>query len=170
MLRKTRNTEIAPRTNEGIDRWGPATDPFGWFREMDRWFDDLRRDVNRTWGLLPREAGSPQVREPAIDLRDNGTEFVVTAEMPGVSKENLEIQSTPDGLEIRAEVQTQREERDPAYYYRERSASSYHRRLPLPEEVVPDKVVANLANGVLEIRLPKAEPTPPQKAVKVKVA
>jgi len=171
MLRKNRGTSIAPRAKDDtaeLSPWGPNP----WFDEMDRWFDDMRREFEGNWGRWPlamRTGGLPSARLPALDLRDDGAEIVVTADLPGVSKEELEIHAMPDRLEIRAEVQRAREQKDEGYVYRERGHSAFERTLALPAEVIPDKVTANLKDGVLEVRLPKQDPTPEAKPVKVKV-
>ncbi len=174
MQRKDEETRIEPRTSEGPSLWGGTSTPFRWFGEMDRWFDDARREFERAWTSWPGALSTSLARfegprAPAIDVRDDGAELVVTAELPGVSKEDLEIRATADGLEIKAEAQGAREERDDGYVYRERSYAGFYRNLSLPANVAPEKVVATLENGVLEIRLPKQEPTPAPKAVKVKV-
>lgn len=171
MMRKTKTTDIAPKTSEGLTLWGGVMDPFRVFADMDRWFDDVRREFERTWSpwtgtALAAEDG---VRVPAVDVRDEGAEFVVSAELPGISKDDVEIEATPEALEIRARVRSEREEKDEKYFFRERTYRTYHRTLPLPAEVVPEKAVADLKDGVLEIRLPKKEPTPAPKAVQVKV-
>ena len=62
-----------------------------------------------------------------------------------------------------------REENDETYFFRERTFRRYHRTLDLPAEVVPEKAAAQLKDGVLEVRIPKKEPTPAPKAVQVKV-
>ncbi len=172
MLRKNRGTEMAPRKNDdgpGLTPW--TADP--WFAGIDEWFDGMRREFERTWGLRPgRFLGSgdlPAVRVPALDVRDEGADLVVTADLPGVRKEDLEIQVTEDGLEIGAQTRSDREEKDGMYVYRERTASSFRRTVALPVQVSADKVVADLKDGVLEVRLPKQDPTPRAKPVKVKV-
>ena len=169
MMRKSKTTDIAPMTDTGIARRDPSTDPLAWFREMDTWFDDVRRTFERSWGLAPFASGLAEVREPALDLRDNGAEFVVTAELPGVPKDGVEVDVAPEGLEIRAEVDAAREEEDRGYFLRERNYRSFHRALSLPAAVSREGAVAKLENGVLEVRLPKREPTPAPKTVKVKV-
>ncbi|OGS49774.1 MAG: hypothetical protein A3K65_01130 [Euryarchaeota archaeon RBG_16_68_12] len=140
---------------------------------MDRSFDDMRREFERSWspwpGLLPRAGALPAVRVPALDVRDDGAELVVTAEMPGVSKEDLQVRAMPDRLGVRAEVRRAREEKDENYVHRERDDCAFERAIPLPAEVVAEKAVASLRGGVLEIRLPKREPTPETKPVNVKV-
>ncbi len=169
-MRKNQTTDMTPKTETGIARPGPSSDPFAWFREMDTWFDDVRCAFERTWGLAPFAAeGLAEAREPALDLRDDGAEFVVTAELPGVSKDDIEIQVAPDSLEIRGEAKAQREEKDRGYFLRERNYRAFHRTLSLPAAVSPEAAAAKLENGVLEVRLPKQEPTPAPKTVKVKV-
>jgi len=167
-MRKSKDTGITVRKGSGLasNPWSP----FAWFDEMDRWFDELHREFEWSgWPLASRSALGEGARRPVVDIRDTGPEFVVTAEVPGVAKENLVIQTTPDSLEIKAELKGERKEKKADYYHRERSYGSWYRTVALPVEVVPDKVSASLTDGVLEIRLPKREPTPEEKPVNVKV-
>ena len=171
MMRKNKKTDLAS-TSGSRGRSLVPRDASDWFTEMDRWFDDLRNGFEQKfWGPVApfgRE-GLLSSRQPLVDLADNGREFVLTAELPGVRKEDLDLRVTPDGIEIGAETQRDREETGEAYAYRERSYSSFRRVLPLPEEVLPDQVEAKLTDGVLEVRLPKKEPTPKREPVKVRV-
>ena len=171
MMRKAKAMEIAPEASENFPLRGVPADPFRVFADMDRWIDDVRREFGRV--LTPWSgtalAGEDGIRVPAVDVRDEGAEFVVTAELPGVSKDQVEIEATPEGLQIRAEVRGEREEKDEKYFFRERTFRGYHRTLDLPAEVVPEKAAAQLKDGVLEVRIPKKEPTPAPKAVQVKV-
>lgn len=163
---------IAPRTNAGragIRPWGMDLR----FPEMGRWLDEVRRDAEEAWGLWPdgllRIAEPPAVRVPALDVRDDGTEIVVTAELPGVRKEDLEVEVSEEGLTLTGRAESSREEKDGAYVYRERSRSAFGRTVPLPAEVVADQAVADLKDGVLEVRLPRRVPAPRAKPVKVKL-
>ena len=150
----------------------PMTDsPLAWFDEMDRWFDDVRRGIEeRFWGPLARwgESGL-RVRQPLVDLIDEGSEFVVRAEVPGVAKEDVDLTVTPRGIEIRAETDHSREQEDKQYYFRERSYRTLRQSLSFPEEVKADLAAATLKDGVLEVRVPKKEPTQASKPVKVRV-
>src|SRR6266511_6163036 len=106
MQRKDKDTSIEPRTSEALSLWGGASSPFRWLGEMDRWFDDARRDFERAWTSWPGALSTSRARfegprVPALDVRDDGAEVVVTAELPGVSKDDLELQATPDRLEIK---------------------------------------------------------------------
>src|SRR5437870_9903853 len=101
-----------------------ALSPFAWLDDMDRWFDNFRRSFEkRFWGgPLARWTDSDlRVREPLVDVIDKGSEFVVRAELPGVAKEDVDLTVTPDGIEIRAETNRSRGEKEKNYEYRERT-------------------------------------------------
>jgi len=171
MLRKTKDTDLADRTKEReSDRALAPRSPFTWFEEMSRWFDAFRRDFeDRFWGPVWPTETRLRVRRPLVDLADMGREFVVRAELPGVNKEDLDIRVAQDGIELKAETSQEKEETEKDYYFRERSYSSFHRTLAFPEEVLADQAEAKLKDGVLEVRVPKKEPTPKREAVKVRV-
>src|SRR3989449_5244610 len=139
---------------------------------MARWFDAFRKSFNdRVWGssLSHPEEPSFQVREPLVDLIDKGSEYVVRAELPGVSKEDVDLTVTSDGIEIRAQTNRSREEKEKDYLYSERTYQGLHRVLSFPEEVKADLASATLKDGLLEVRVPKKQPTPDSKPVKVPV-
>ena len=168
MERKNKITAVAKET--GLARTTPWN--FGWFEDMDRWFDNVRRTFeDRFWGgPLARWTGSDApVREPLVDLIDKGSEYVVRAEVPGVSKEDVDLTVTQDGIEIRAQTKRSREEDEKDYYYSERTYQSLRRVLGFPEEVKADLASATLKDGLLEVRVPKKQPTPESKPVKVPV-
>ncbi len=146
--------------------------PFGWIEEMDRWFDDLCRTFeDRFWGgpLERLSDAGLRVRGPLVDLMDQGEAFVVRAELPGVSKDDVDLNVTQDGLEIRAEARGSREEKEKNFFYQERTYQALQRVLRFPEEVKSDLASATLKDGLLEVRLPKKEPTLVSKPVKVPV-
>jgi HSP20 family protein len=146
--------------------------PFAWFDEVDRWFDSFRRSFDeRVWGSpLARLRGSDlEVREPLVDLIDQGSEFVARAELPGVAKEDVDVTVTADGIDIRARTDRSREEKEKDYFYRERTYRAFERTLSFPESVKADLASAILKDGVLEVRVPKVAPTAESKPVKVPV-
>ena len=161
MLRRNK-TELAPR----------EASPQSLFGDFDRIFEDFRlglEDVfTAPFGALASWNGNA-MRQPAIDLKDEGKEFVVTAELPGVTKDGLDLQVTEDGLELQAKMDAEQKKEDDGYVYRERSYSAWYRRLPFPAEVVPDGAQAALKDGVLTVRVPKKEPTPERKPRKIRV-
>jgi len=139
---------------------------------VDRWFDTFRRSFEERFGggSLARWSDSDlRVREPLVDLVDKGSELVVRAELPGLAKEDVDLTVTDDGIEIRAETNRSREEKEKNYEYRERTYQALQRVLSFPEEVKADLASATLKDGILEVRVPKEEPTPEPKPVKVPV-
>ena len=142
-----------------------------WFAEMDRWFDDFRRSFEeRFWGPLGRwtESGV-RVRESLVDLIDQGSEFVGRAELPDVAEEDVDLNVTQDGIEIRAETDRSREKKEKDDHAQERTYQVLHRDLSFPEQVNAELASATLKDGVLEVRIPKKEPSPESKPVKVPV-
>jgi HSP20 family protein len=135
--------------------------------DMDRIFDDFRSDWESTF-LLPRAFASEAIRTPLIDLADNGKEFVVKAEIPGINKDNLNIDVTEEGIEISGETKFEEKEEDKGYLRRERRYAKFYRSLPLPDKVVADKAEAELKDGILTVKLPKAAP-PERKTKKIQV-
>lgn len=167
MMRKTKATA----KEADLARTTPS--PFAWFEEADRWFDQLRQSFEeRLWGAPLVRWGDfgIHVREPLVDMIDKGSEFVVRAELPGVSKEDVDLTVTPDRIEIEARTGRSREEKDNTYFYQERTYQALRRVLTFPEDVNADLAAATLKDGILEVRVPKQEPTPESKPVKVPVA
>ncbi len=144
MMRKTKKTDLASTSGENASERVIATRRSSdWFTEMDRWFDDLRDEFEQKfWGpLAPFEhEGIEAARQPSVDLEDDGRAYILTAELPGVKKEDLNLQVTPEAIELGAETRAEKEDRGTDYAYRERSYASFRRVLPFPEEVMPDQV------------------------------
>ena len=93
-----------------------------------------------------------------VDLEDRGKDFLLKAEMPGFKKEDVEIEVQEDSLEITGKVGWKYDEKAKGYICRERACESFYRRIQLPEEININDVKANLADGILEIILPKKTP------------
>ncbi|MDH7507418.1 MAG: Hsp20/alpha crystallin family protein, partial [Candidatus Thermoplasmatota archaeon] len=83
--------------------------------------------------------------------------------------DNIDIQVTPNAVEISAKQETSEEEKQKNWLRRERSSTSFYRYLELPEELKTDSVEAEMKDGLLTIKLPKVEPKPEYKATKVKI-
>jgi len=106
-------------------------------------------------------------RVPYVDVVDSGTEYVVKAELPGLKKENVQIEVGTNEVSITARSEVEAEERGKTYLHRERAFSSFRRRIGFGESIDTEKVVASMAEGVLEIKLPKLEPKPKEKRKKI---
>ncbi|OYT63191.1 heat-shock protein Hsp20 [Candidatus Bathyarchaeota archaeon ex4484_205] len=130
--------------------WDPWREIRRMFREMERAFEEIPTRIR----IETREEG---YREPVVDVFETDDEVVVVAEMPGVNKEDIKLNATEDTLEIRAEIKKEEEEERKGFYRMERYYGGYYRSIQLPSPVIPEKAKARYKNGVLEIRLPKAE-------------
>lgn len=104
---------------------------------------------------------------PAIELIEKDDEFLLTAEVPGLSPENVDIDVEEDVLTIRGEKKEEWEEKKPRYHIWERSYGKFQRSFTLPRSVDPEKIEAEFKNGLLSVRLPK---TMEAKARKVEIA
>jgi HSP20 family protein len=105
---------------------------------------------------------------PRLDMFEDETELVIKAEMPGVTKKDLDISLEDDVLTIKAEKKAEEEVKDATHYTRERRFGQYLRYMTLPTRVDGEKVSATLKKGLLEIRLPKAE-VPESKKIEIKI-
>lgn len=99
------------------------------------------------------------IRAPLCDLVDKGDRYELHVEVPGIEKEKIDLKATRNAIEITGEQTEKTEEKGKNYVYNERSYKSFHRRVPVPEEIVPSKVSAKMVNGVLTIELSKKVPT-----------
>ncbi len=139
------------------------------FSEMRRLLDSIERAFEDLWPepVYDFEKGFREIyREPYVDVFEADKEVVVTVELPGVRKEDIDLTVREDSVEIKAEVKREEEKKEEGSYEHRKMFQKYYTVVPLPCEVVPDKAKATYNNGVLEIRIPKAEVS---KGTKVKV-
>lgn len=94
---------------------------------------------------------------PSLDIYREKDELVVKAELPGISKKDLDIGLEDDRLTIKAEKKEETVDEDTTHYTRERRFGQYSRSVKLPFHIDAEKTLATFKNGLLEIRLPKAE-------------
>jgi HSP20 family protein len=136
-------------------------DDFRRFEEiMNRMFEEFwgRPSARRLLPSGERGAVVPaQHREPFIDVIESDKEIIATAEMPGLEKQDININVTEDRLEISAETKLEEKKEEKGYIYRERRSGSYYRAISLPSPVDPDNSKATYKNGVLQIKMPKTE-------------
>jgi HSP20 family protein len=138
------------------------------FMEMEEWMEDMMEEVRREFRRMERMFEEPfrtfiklkeWPREPLADIVEEDDHIRVTAELPGMKKEDIKIYLKPRELEIIAERKEEGEEKRGRYHRRERMYRSYHRVFSLPSEVKTEEIPpASYKNGVLEIRLPKVAP------------
>ena len=102
-------------------------------------------------------------RIPYVDVIDSGNEYVVKAELPGLKKETLKIDVGTNELSLAAESDVEKEDKGKTYLHRERAFSTFRRNIGFAESIDTEKVSAGMAEGILEIKLPKLEPRPEKK-------
>ncbi len=132
-------------------------DPFEELRRLER---RLNRILSELWekpAISPRSLPYSEIREPFIDIQETDKEIIVTAEIPGVEKENIKVNVYDNTLEISASISKEEEEKREGFIRKERRLGKFYRAITLPCEVLAEKAKATYKNGVLEIRLPKAK-------------
>ena len=136
----------------------------GWpFRGLDELRDEMDRIFERTFGRAERR-GIPMVRGwvPSIDMFDRDSEVVVRADIPGMSKEDIDISVLGNMLTISGEQKSEEKIDEDNYQYRERSYGKFQRNLPLPQGVDAGNIKASYKDGTLEITMPKTEEAKPK--------
>lgn len=131
------------------------------FEELERFFERMSRqfdDASRRWEREgPFSRWTSEMESLAIDLVEHDDEFVVTVDLPGFERDDVELRVTDHTLRIEAEHEEATEEEEEQYLRRERRHESTKRSIRLPGEVDKDSVQARMKNGVLTITLPKLE-------------
>jgi len=113
-------------------------------------------------------APGAMTRAPRIDVYEKDGIFVLKAELPGLKKEDVQVEVYNGNLVIKGESKAETEVKEEAYYRTERTFGSFYRSVPLPWEVTPEQIKATLTDGVLEVQIPKPVATTPE-AIKVPV-
>jgi len=144
---------------------GLSLDPFSMLSDMEEMMD---RMLGRRWPMLTRpmrrRIGSASGWASHVDMYEQGNEIVVKAELPGISRDDIDVSLENGDLILKGERKSEHEVNEESYYRMERSFGSFYRRLPLPEGVEADRIAANFQDGVLEVRVPK--PTASQQTAK----
>ncbi len=139
-----------------LTRFDPFGDMITLRQAMDRLFEDSFVSP-LTWRTLEGETVTP-----ALDVHQNADEIVVTAALPGIKPDDVEITLTGQTLVIRGEFKADEKVNREQYLYRERRYGSFSRQLQLPVRVEGDKVDATFEHGILTLRIPKAEEVKPR--------
>jgi len=133
----------------------PARDSFDPFltlhREMNRLFDDVFRGFG-TNGLSPLMEG--RLGWPKVELSETDKALIVSAELPGLTEKDVNVEIAGDILKIRGEKKA--EHNGEGKYFTERYYGAFERQIPL-DDVQEDKAEASFKNGVLTISLPKSD-------------
>ena len=102
---------------------------------------------------------SEGIMAPLADVKETDEEVIVTMDLPGMDKGDIDISVTEDTLEVKAEIKAEKEEKEEGYHKKERTCTKFERFLKLPAQIKSEEAKASLENGVLKIEMPKVEVT-----------
>jgi HSP20 family protein len=165
----SRSSSAMSRREPGGLSLGSLGNPFALMRsfadEMDRLFESFGfggpgRSMSPGAGALSRGTGSGLAQglwSPQIEVSRRGNELVVCADLPGMRREDLNVEVCEDHLVLQGERRQEHENEEGGYYRSERSYGRFYRTIPLPEGTDPEKAQATFKDGVLEIKMPLPE-------------
>lgn len=122
-------------------------------RQMERWFDTMNGSV-----FTGRSANV----FPAVNLTESPESYFIRAELPGVKATDLDIKATGNDITLSGERKGAPSVDGARFHRREREAGKFSRVLGLPGDIESDRVEASLKNGILTIKVPKAEKAKPR--------
>ncbi len=138
-------------------RWNPMRDMIGLRNEMNRLFEQAFED-------MPLDRWQPSTNWGVdVDISESDDAFLVSASVPGVNPDDIDITITDNVLTIKGEFKKDETIEDDKYHVRERRYGSFGRSLTLPVAVEADAVEASYENGVLKLEIPKAEEVKPRR-------
>lgn len=140
-------------------RWTPFRDLMNIQEEMNRLFEDFFH--------RPSQAGNGGTWAPVMDISESDSTITVKMDLPGVTKDDVNIQIVGDTLQVKGEKRQEKDVREENYHRIERTYGSFFRSVELPTRVVAEKITAKFKDGVLTIELPKAEEVKPH-AIEIK--
>lgn len=147
-----------------MQRWNPfRRDENSELARRDSSFQRLQQEMNRLFEDFFNESSMlTRSREdglrgfsPRVDISEDAESLKISAELPGMSQDDVEITATADSLTIQGEKRSESEEEDEGVFRTERSYGFFKRTIPLPVGADVDGAQATFDNGVLNIRLPK---------------
>src|ERR1044071_107098 len=147
MAKQESRKEMAPWRFQG---------PTAWEGDFERMIEDFfgRRLSGPFGGWWPRAFGTAA---PAVDVYEEKDEVVAKAELPGLEKNDIEVNVIDHQLTIKGEKKQEQETQEKNFYRAERSYGAFFRTVELPADVESDRAKASFKNGVLEIHIPKTE-------------
>ena len=139
-------------------------------RPFDELFDNFRQDIEDTFFIpfmnpfkgLETAGGMDliETRVPLCDIVDKGDRYTISLEIPGIQKDKIDVKATEEYITVSGiEEKKSEKEEEGNYVLRERTYSSFSRKIPFSENIVPAKVDASVENGILKIEVPKQKPT-----------
>ena len=142
--------------------WEPHRRFRPFYGNAHRFFNDF------DWGLQPAEGLDDSTWTPKVDIYETESSYVLNAELPGLSKEEINIDVNDNTLTLKGEKKFEEKVEKDNYVRVERSYGNFARSFTLSDDVAPEGIAANYKEGVLEVTLPKKEEAKP-KEIKVEI-
>lgn len=141
-------------------KWQPK--PMNVFDDMDTMIHSF---FNTDWNFPVRDTRN---WSPAVDVKETGNSFVLTADIPGLTKKDIKVNVANGKLSISGERTYETDQENDNYHYRERRFGTFDRSFKLPDTVDEEKISASFKNGILIVALPKhANILPKEREIKV---
>ncbi|MGC1121685.1 MAG: Hsp20/alpha crystallin family protein [Candidatus Methanofastidiosia archaeon] len=132
--------------------------------EMDRlfnmFFSHSQYQLGPGTALQEQEPQELSTREPLVDVQETDTHVIVTAEFPGINREDIDVNVTDNAVEMKAQIRHEMTEEKEGLIAYGRRYLGFYKAIPLPTSVRPDEAKTTYKNGVLEVILPKKEQPP----------
>lgn len=138
-----------------LTRWDPYREMMSLRSAFDRFFDTNISTVGTGW--------QPMSWDLALDVSETDDDYRVTASLPGIDPDDLEITYDSNVLTIKGEVRKDEEVNEERYHLRERRYGSFSRSISLPTSIKAENIEANYEKGVLTLHLPKSEEAKPKR-------
>ena len=114
-------------------------------------------EMDKVFAQIPGAIGNGAAWSPAIEVKEKDGKLLLTAELPGLKKEDVKVHIDGDTLVVEGERKQEKEEKREGYYKSERSYGKFYRSILLPEGAKADQTSAQFNNGVLEVSVPIPE-------------
>ncbi|HJS11366.1 Hsp20/alpha crystallin family protein [Sphingopyxis sp.] len=142
---------LTPSRSRAVEPFRPASPLLSFYRQANRLFEDVFREFDDTRDALGG------ILAPSIDVVQDEQEVRITAELPGVREDDIDVSVDGDVLTLRAEKRVEREDGNDRRHVSERAYGTFQRSLRLPQAVDPSEVKAHFDHGVLTVCLPRTE-------------
>jgi HSP20 family protein len=150
---------MAKKKSKALVKTEPRRAPIP-FEERKRWFEDFFRPfpfMGPRWWPSLRMPEFEEFAIPSVDIFEEGDHVILKAELPGMNKEDIDVNLTEDTLTLSGEKKKEEKVERRDYHRLERSYGAFRRSFTLPKEVQTEMAAAKFKDGVLEIRIPKTE-------------
>jgi HSP20 family protein len=162
-MAETKSQTASSEKDKQVTRRGdyvPSRDPFSFspFSMMRRLSEEMDRAFSSSFGLA-RGFGDWGAWSPPVEVRERNGSLEIVAELPGMTKDDVKVECTDQGITIEGEKKREVEKDEGGVHRSERSYGHFYRMIPLPEGAKSEEAKAEFKDGVLQVRVPLAEQT-----------